>query len=38
MGLATDAPISLRVDPRDVYLFSSGDERTITVRKPVLDT
>jgi multiple sugar transport system ATP-binding protein len=37
MGLATDAPISLRVDPRDVYLFSSGHERTITTRKPVLD-
>ena len=37
MGLATDAPISLRVDPSDVYLFSSGNERTITTRKPVLD-
>ena len=37
MGLANDAPIGLQVDPREVYLFSSGNERTITARKPILD-
>ncbi len=36
-GVAADAPISLRIDPREVYLFSANDERTITVRKPILD-
>ncbi|MQB41778.1 ABC transporter ATP-binding protein [Rhizobium sp. ICMP 5592] len=36
-GIAADAPISLRIDPREVYLFSASDERTITVRKPILD-
>ncbi|HEX8046469.1 ABC transporter ATP-binding protein [Rhizobium sp.] len=36
-GIAADAPISLRIDPREVYLFSANDERTITVRKPILD-
>ncbi|MGO4566058.1 ABC transporter ATP-binding protein [Rhizobium sp. 2YAF20] len=36
-GVAADAAISLSVDPREIYLFSQGDERTITVRKPILD-
>ncbi|MDL2398225.1 ABC transporter ATP-binding protein [Rhizobium mayense] len=36
-GIDADAPISLRIDPREVYLFSAKDERTITVRKPILD-
>ncbi|MFS8112607.1 ABC transporter ATP-binding protein [Rhizobium jaguaris] len=37
VGADAEAPISLRVDPREVYLFSANDERTITVRKPILD-
>jgi multiple sugar transport system ATP-binding protein len=36
-GVAADTSISLRVDPREIYLFSESDERTITVRKPILD-
>jgi multiple sugar transport system ATP-binding protein len=36
-GVAADAAISLSVNPREIYLFSQGDERTITVRKPILD-
>ncbi|AYG63460.1 ABC transporter ATP-binding protein [Rhizobium jaguaris] len=37
VGVDAEAPISLRIDPREVYLFSANDERTITVRKPILD-
>jgi len=36
-GIDADAPISLSIDPREIYLFSTQDERTITVRKPILD-
>ncbi|MDE1997215.1 MAG: ABC transporter ATP-binding protein [Rhizobiaceae bacterium] len=36
-GIAADASINLRVDPREVYLSSQGEERTITARKPILD-
>ncbi|HEY0122136.1 MAG TPA: ABC transporter ATP-binding protein [Rhizobium sp.] len=36
-GVGADAPISLRIDPREVYLFSANDERTVTIRKPILD-
>jgi multiple sugar transport system ATP-binding protein len=36
-GVPADAAISLSVNPHDIYLFSQGDERTITVRKPILD-
>jgi multiple sugar transport system ATP-binding protein len=36
-GVAADTSISLRVDPREIYLFSQGDGRTVTVRKPILD-
>jgi len=36
-GVAADTSISLRVDPREIYLFSESDERTVTVRKPILD-
>ena len=36
-GIANDAPIGLSIDPKEIYLFSGQDERTITVRKPVLD-
>ncbi|PZM15330.1 ABC transporter ATP-binding protein [Rhizobium tubonense] len=36
-GVAADTTVSLRVDPREIYLFSQDDERTITVRKPILD-
>ena len=36
-GIDADAPVSLSIDPREIYLFSTQDERTITVRKPILD-
>ena len=36
-GINADAPVSLSIDPREIYLFSTQDERTITVRKPILD-
>ncbi|WP_271022642.1 ABC transporter ATP-binding protein [Rhizobium sp. RCAM05973] len=36
-GINANAPISLSIDPREIYLFSTQDERTITVRKPILD-
>ncbi|WP_267555111.1 ABC transporter ATP-binding protein [Rhizobium rhizogenes] len=36
-GVNADAPVSLSIDPREIYLFSTQDERTITVRKPILD-
>ncbi|NTF46326.1 ABC transporter ATP-binding protein [Rhizobium rhizogenes] len=36
-GINADAAVSLSIDPREIYLFSTQDERTITVRKPILD-
>lgn len=36
-GINADAPVGLSIDPREIYLFSTQDERTITVRKPILD-
>jgi multiple sugar transport system ATP-binding protein len=36
-GINADAPVSLSIDPREIYLFSTQDERTMTVRKPILD-
>ncbi|TIX90358.1 ABC transporter ATP-binding protein [Rhizobium sp. P44RR-XXIV] len=36
-GINADAVVSLSIDPREIYLFSTQDERTITVRKPILD-
>ncbi|MBM7047534.1 ABC transporter ATP-binding protein [Rhizobium lusitanum] len=36
-GINANAPVSLSIDPREIYLFSTQDERTITVRKPILD-
>ena len=36
-GIDADAPVSLSIDPREIYLFSTQDEQTITVRKPILD-
>ncbi|NKJ39299.1 ABC transporter ATP-binding protein [Rhizobium sp. SG570] len=36
-GINADASVSLSIDPREIYLFSTQDERTITVRKPILD-
>ncbi len=35
-AVSNDAAIGLRVDPRDIYLFSSGDARTISTRKSIL--
>ncbi|MEK1928908.1 MAG: ATP-binding cassette domain-containing protein, partial [Pararhizobium sp.] len=31
-----DDAIGLSVDPRDVYLFSSGDQRTVSARKSII--
>ncbi|MBB3609371.1 ABC transporter ATP-binding protein [Rhizobium sp. BK602] len=36
-GIANDTPISLSLDPSEIYLFSATDERTITARKSILD-
>ncbi|MCV9967651.1 ABC transporter ATP-binding protein [Pararhizobium sp. BT-229] len=35
-SVAAEAAIGLRIDSRDVYLFSSGDGRTISARKSIL--
>ncbi|WP_307233562.1 ABC transporter ATP-binding protein [Pararhizobium capsulatum] len=35
-AVSNDAVLGLGVDPRDVYLFSSGDERTISARKSII--
>ncbi|MER8799179.1 ABC transporter ATP-binding protein [Mesorhizobium sp. M0998] len=35
-AVSADATVGLKVEPRDVYLFSSVDERTISARKPTI--
>jgi multiple sugar transport system ATP-binding protein len=35
-AVSNDTAIGLSIDPRDVYLFSSGDQRTISARKSIL--
>lgn len=35
-GVSNDTTIGLGIAPRDVYLFSSGDGRTISARKSIL--
>jgi multiple sugar transport system ATP-binding protein len=35
-AISNDAAIGLHVDPRDVYLFASGDESTISARKSII--
>jgi multiple sugar transport system ATP-binding protein len=36
-GVRAETAIGLRVDPEEIYLFSTEDERTITRRKPILN-
>ncbi|MCZ7450860.1 ABC transporter ATP-binding protein [Agrobacterium rhizogenes] len=35
-AVSNDTAIGLSIDPRKLYLFSSGDGRTISARKPIL--